>query len=737
MRKIARRVAICLGLALVIVIAFACAGEDGDTNEEQQESIHEAYQKLADLEEQGIHVRYVDEQRTAEGDFHHLRVVAGEGRSRLGNKFAIDNNGQVRELSGIRDEFASDHYDTWGSLTLRTAQWMHTSEAPDVKVRRFSFWFDEETSHEELRSLLEGYSADDIKISDIVPITSFYLPVGQVVDLAFHEMTRNLSMLSDEPVDFQVNPSGVTSAHYTESADDYNDAESIFATDEPIGIVETVTGQDECGLVDEHDAFEFADVDYLTAPATCNVDADCAHCDQQVGFNNFPGECIDGTCRNTWAHAEHVASRISTSVDGERLHAAEANIVFSNIGANIGDPVDLAEVYDILHGQGVRIVNESWGFDDEEFEAVDFVRDWFVRNTGMTSVKASGNHAEHGMGVVDCHALNAVCVGGTNAEGTYGQGFMNDTMYASSAWENPLYSQDHPDTNLQGTPKDAQRPDVVSEGEDALVMNRDGGTDSWQTTVGTSFAAPVVSGLLALLDDDCGPFEPATHRAALRTAAYRPHDLEPDPDAPAYPTPGQADDARAGTGINHAMGMRLYCEDQPGQPELQIDQGTIDPTDDSSWTSITEYRFMMEEEFPRMDDDDIVVHPQPVRTEDTVVQDLWKIEDPVERVRVTFSWHSCPPSDNGGIDPGQQVDFIEPAVDFDIILCSESAAECIGLSESLDDTNEGFDVEVPNSLSQVDDWMVSLLKPPAEEIDPCGGVHGDDEPYGTAIAIWR
>ena len=65
-------------------------------------------------------------------------------------------------------------------------------------------------------------------------------------------------------------------------------------------------------------------------------------------------------------------------------------------------------------------------------------------------------------------------------------------------------------------------------------------------------------------------------------------------------------------------------------------------------------------------------------------------------------------------------DTLEPAVYFDLILCTTGREEnvCLVTSETLDDTNEGFDIMLPEEF-RADDLSIYVLKPKAELITPC------------------
>jgi hypothetical protein len=388
----------------------------------------------------------------------------------------------------------------------------------------------------------------------------------------------------------------------------------------------------------------------------------------------------------------------------------------------------LDQVYEEFADRGVPIVNESWGNEDA-FEALDYIRDWHARYNKTTFVKAAGNYG----GTVFCHSLNALCVGGTNANGTYDD-FTDDDMFGNSSWENPLYSNSHPDSSKQGEEKDAERPDVVSEGEDAWVMDRANGKQAWTQRPGTSYSAPTVAGLLALFEEECGPNSPLANRSLVRSGAWRTHDLE-SPN-PAYPIPGFHDDAKAGAGIIHAGGLRIWCGGGGGGGD---GSGTDDPSTDQGWDDIPDYA--TPEKFPEPDESVITKH-QSLRDSngDYVWRPLWSGSG-AHRLRATLSFYTCPPSDGNGdtvSNPGSSVDKLEPAIDYDLMLCSDEEDRCLVVSESLDDTNEGFDVEVPNG-SEGSEWTLYAVRKSEDRLDMsdyCDGPDNGRERYHWSVVGW-
>ncbi len=108
------------------------------------------------------------------------------------------------------------------------------------------------------------------------------------------------------------------------------------------------------------------------------------------------------------------------------------------------------------------------------------------------------------------------------------------------------------------------------------------------------------------------------------------------------------------------------------------------------------------------------------------------------RQRGTFAYYSCPTSDR---NPSTSVsDLIGPAVNFDFAVCGEAAFggfKCLAVSESLDDTTEGYDVVINERFETLSTYVIAPMQwEPCDEDDgPGSGTAA--EPYGWAVATWR
>jgi hypothetical protein len=697
-------------------------------------------------EDPSFHVKNVVTRHEVNGSFHHYRVKYGEPNA-LSQYLAILFDGRTTSLERAERKLAKAHYKEWGKLNPRTARWLLDDPTRFYKTQTYSAWYNRETvSARQLEAFLSNF-ADDIDIAEHgPPVVDFRTTGTKVMEISKHEHLNMVMAALGEPTTSSagVKPSR-TAAGYTNSLNIHNKYGN-YADDIEIGLVGTITKSKtknnsdatSNGLYDTHNSIKPATVNHINSPKVCEPGVcvvsspkDSARCILRQTSDSGTGECVN-------RHTSEVSSRIASSNENTLLHAAKAHLwVANDMVPDLGDAADIAEVYGELKEREADIVNESWALERSYFDAADYVRDWYARYERMTFVKASGNLPFEPIDeIVDCQALNVLCVGSANAEGTYDD--ITDDTFAGEAWENPKFALTN---NKNSGTKQAERPDVVSDGVSTEVLDYSSSDPSdWDRKGGTSYSAPTVTGLVALYDRSCGPTSPELHRALMRTSAWKPHMIEDSQDDPRYPIPGQSPDSRAGAGIPFASWF-LSCEgDSPDGQGGGKASGILDPTDDSSWTSVNEY--MTSENFEETPNDNIITHRQPInRTKDHVKKKIAEFPVGTERVRMTFSYNTCPPSD--GQDPRTDfgnVDKNVPAVDFDLVLCSDEKGGCVAVSDSRDDTNEGFDVDIPGVFQEVDDLSAYVVKPSADAIDSkggaCGGPFDGAEPWGAAWVYW-
>lgn len=705
---------------------------DGEENRTALTALNQL-QKSPDFSVKDYSRRY-----TVNGDLHHIRTQLGESNE-LSRPAGILADGKIVSLRKAERRLHEKHESKWGAIDRGTAAWLQMEPKRLKKRHRFSAWFASSSiSLQDAKTLLPP-SAKIEKGFHEPPMIQFVSSGKTAVNVAKMSEFNAVGAVIGEAIDASHSSHpGVKNdtSDYVFSRSTFNHRGN-FAEDIDIAIVESVA-ESKSGISDFHEALTGNNVEHLRSPRSCSSVSDCYG----------KADCHKSHC--IWGHSSKVASRISSTeiFDGTPYfdHAAKATIWIPNIGINdITNPAGQIETYNALYDTDgwPMFINESYSNNsDYAFTGNNYVRSWFSRYNKMTFIKVSGNFAydkdpENEKNEVDCQGLNSVCVGGANSQSSYDN--LSDDSFSKFSnslfpqWENPSFASSHPS---QSGDKQVERPDIVSEAIDTQVMNPTSQSSHFIES-GTSLAAPTVTGLLALTAKQCDApyFTPAMSRAMLRTAAWQKHSVEDTSSDPRYPIPGQSPDSFAGAGIPTSNGMELYfgsggSEDDPNS---EAKRGTIDPTTDRGWTSVSQYPFMSEDTFPKTPDSNIVTHQ--LRSANSVVKPLWEVGS-ASRIRVTFSYYTCPP---GREEPRDfsTVDKNEPAVDFDLILCSKSQKECAAVSESVDDTNEGFDVQVPTNMQQAGDLTVFLVKPSSINVTPCGPADNFLEPWASAIAWWN
>jgi hypothetical protein len=446
--------------------------------------------------------------------------------------------------------------------------------------------------------------------------------------------------------------------------------------------------------------------------ASCDAGAQCASvcgaeadegsgfCKDQTGGGDL--HCID-------KHESEIASTIAASRGGAEWGAAEIHLYQYNTPDTGTDVACEATAMDNAFGwftdssRSVHTVTESWACDltDDDVgsgyadDKDGYYEDYFSRNAPhVLTVRAAGNGANYGDFAVGCEPSNALCVGGM-------QFAAPDGGAISVALESSI--------NLPSGPvdlaKDREDPDIVAfaalSGSGVDVMDVSGGTTAWTTDSGTSFAAPVMASMAALLKSECGGnIDEKYVRAIMMTAAsyYNPNgdatystsdtcsnDLMYDP----------VDDCLDGAGSPVAEDVMQWC----GSPVTGLTASggttTLDTNncDGPCGTAATE---AMDESGEKSDvlsssgDGGIVSSSGDggVSTDGTgatnwyytVILSVTLAHN--DRIRATVAWDTCT---NGSVHPSIIGN------DIDLWLCPTSGADCVAWSRSFDNNWEGLD----------------------------------------------
>jgi subtilisin family serine protease len=353
----------------------------------------------------------------------------------------------------------------------------------------------------------------------------------------------------------------------------------------PKRIVRMLAGRDDVGAIDLSEGGEFhhflnSAVPTNLAPAVWARGYDGTGVeiaileDDNVDFTSPSwSECPNGNnCfRHTGAtragvsgigwHATLVASAAASDHSTYRGMAPGATIM--SAGMQGYQRQDALDALNWAFDQGAEIVNFSggWCTDTPQMDVVDRAFDHYGRSRFRMIVVATGQRPPCPNDNVASPAKgwNVLSVGAYDDRNDANWG--NDTMPNWSAWVNPdSPSHDH------------EKPEVVAPGVSITGIERDG---NLRTEDGTSFAAPQVAGLAALLIHRNWSLNvwPEASRAIIMASAT--HNI----DGPTGIPSGQ--DLRDGAG-----GINAALADTVAQTRNYSD---IDPCTDSCWWGISIY----------------------------------------------------------------------------------------------------------------------------------------------------
>lgn len=456
--------------------------------------------------------------------------------------------------------------------------------------------------------------------------------------------------------------SGPTDAVVFNQTDQVFNGQGNYGAGQKVGLLGFLGG---CRLWDDHEAFQAgASLHEFTAPQTCTSDNDCDVCS---------GLCRGGTCVD--AHETQVASMISVGRSDQGYGASSIDIYhYNDFGINDAVPLGdssgcnlehTRDAYDwfVQTSNDVRIINESFtcvppsgAHSADEVDGI--AQDYYARVYDLFIARAAGNY---GTGSIPaCHyTLNSMCVGGM-AHG----GAMND----DSSWANPFDS-------------DREEPDVVALSgsyNDGVEVAAFGSPTSWTySNGGTSFAAPQVAQLAALYNEACGPIGGLAMRALYRSVAYAANPRDTN-----FSTPGLSSqpDYKDGAGYTTAETLLQGCG---GGEALTIDltlgvQAPFDAVCDSCGQPLEPISGIL-----RPANSGLAWNTGDGR----LYKRLRGVAAQSNRVRASLSWNSCMTA-NATTSPAPV------STDFDLFLVDEANERVIYSSQSTDDNNEGFDVDL-------------------------------------------
>ncbi len=500
-------------------------------------------------------------------------------------------------------------------------------------------------------------------------------------------------------------PTNLVTAHHIDTA--WNAATpALFGANQKVGFMELISPGHR--VYDAHEAFSqnaVAPTYQNPTPVLCSVDTDCdAGCKTSSCFASDPEFFCDDVCRNgkcVDAHLSKVAGVVSSTRGGTPWSAARASLYFANEALNHCDKAENQQAFEWFVNNDVRIVNESYSCNAAD--DVGQIEDYYTQVFGVHVIKTAGNSAT----VRACpNHLNSVCVGATR---------LDLHMADYSTTQNPV--------NAHGDGYDREEPDIVAMGgaageqcvgyESVDLLGLQSPTDWGGAGAGTSFSAPIVTSMVALLQEKCGYIDPIVMRALLAGAA---RDVDPDASnfLPGwrYSTPAHFRDLGDGAGFD--LADLLGCP--TGQlEEIDLRDGVPGPVGDAPPSGPPPQSLGL-----RIQSSGVTPGPTDGRLYKRLAEVKFSRDG---RLRYSVHWNAC------AEEPlGYPQATVVP--DFDLFLFDRTRGRYYYASQSNDDNNEGFDVSIPETLAGT--YEVWLAWP--DGAVGCGGAPG--ALFGWEIAAW-
>lgn len=222
-------------------------------------------------------------------------------------------------------------------------------------------------------------------------------------------------------------------------------------------------------------------------------------------------------------HTAGVASAAASHHATYKGMAPEAAILSAGVdgGDDQWDDVDDAILW--ARDRYARIMNASFssetGEKSDDMQWIDRVFDYYARYDNITMIASAGNQKQGNHIGSPAKGYNVIAVGGTDDKNNSAWDddviWWDPLLQRGSAWQNPKRDD--------GTYGDREKPEVVAAAKGLTLLDLDNGT--WVDS-GTSYSAPQVAGLAALLADRNSDLadEPEAMRAIIMASAV--HNIE-------------------------------------------------------------------------------------------------------------------------------------------------------------------------------------------------------------------
>lgn len=424
---------------------------------------------------------------------------------------------------------------------------------------------------------------------------------------------------------------------------------------------------------------------YSYSGLTCSISPQCGvlACDPD---NTNPSVCVSGVCLDN--HGTQVASVLMRYVP-------LADLYIPNQKAGQVCSPEITNSYDFLVENSVEWVNESYSCLDAVSPNLSpsdgVVQDYHARVHNVFITKAAGNSSEPEGTAACADTWNSVCVGSFDYE---------RELSCFSAVDNPnagigsLYAIDREEPDLMAY--GGQRDCPGSTETDTLrvaVANTNNGTGQGN---GTSFASPSALGMTMLTDEYCRSLPvpknwgSVQHRAAAMLASLV-NITEWDYSTLQDNTTDQGDHDDGAGGL-FVSTQHKFCDEPEEGSDTDYDLGAevIKPSSDGNTTPLPN----ADPEFP---DEPPGANPldqslQPSGQTGYRWMDLWdanpKYLEEGMRVRAVFSWEAC-------VTTASPSSPRTVPTDFDLFLYNKTLGQGLYASQTDDDVNEGFDVNIP------------------------------------------